>query len=237
MALAGNWQTAHFNRPGFEMFDYDVYVICSDGDLMEGVSHEAASVAGHQRLHNLCWIYDNNHISIDGDTALAYSDDVAARFMGYGWNVMRVGDANDLDLIDRAFARFREEDDRPTLIVLDSHIGWGSPKQDTAAVHGEPLGEDAAVRPSASMTGLKSPSSWFPTAYESTSPKASGRAGASSGRSGSDCSTAITASTRASPTKSGLCNVVSSPRAGTRTFPRSTQTRMGPPPARHPMRS
>jgi transketolase len=141
MAIAGRWQAAQFNRPGFELFDYDVYVICSDGDLMEGVSHEAASLAGHQRLDNLCWIYDNNHISIDGRTELTYTDDVAARFMGYGWHVTRVGDANDLDLIDRAFERFRGNDDRPTLIIVDSHIGYGSPKQDTAAVHGEPLGE------------------------------------------------------------------------------------------------
>jgi transketolase len=143
MAIGGRWQQAHFNRSGFEMFDYDVYAICGDGDLMEGVSHEAASIAGHQRLHNLCWVYDNNHISIDGDTALTYSDDVAARFMGYGWNVMRVGDANDLEMIDRAFESFRNEDDRPTLIIVDSHIGWGSPKQDTADVHGEPLGDEA----------------------------------------------------------------------------------------------
>ncbi len=142
MAMAGRWQAAHFNRPGFELFDYGVYVICSDGDLMEGVSHEAASLAGHQRLDNLCWIYDNNHISIDGRTELTYTDDVAARFMGYGWHVTRVGDANDLDLIDRALERFSRNDDRPTLIIVDSHIGYGSPKQDTAAVHGEPLGEE-----------------------------------------------------------------------------------------------
>jgi transketolase len=143
MALAGKWQAAHFNRPGFELFDYDVYVFCSDGDLMEGVSHEAASIAGHQRLDNLCWLYDNNHISIDGPTDITYSDDVAARFMGYGWNVSRVGDANDVGLIENAFQGFRETTDRPTLIILDSHIGYGSPKQDTAAVHGEPLGEEA----------------------------------------------------------------------------------------------
>jgi transketolase len=143
MALAAKWQAAHFNRPGFELFDYDVYVICGDGDVMEGVSHEAASIAGHQRLDNLCWIYDNNHITIDGRTELTYSDDVAARFMGYGWHVMRVGDANDLELLDRAFARFRRNDDRPTLIVVDSHIGYGSPhKEGTAAAHGEPLGEE-----------------------------------------------------------------------------------------------
>jgi len=143
MALAGRWQAAHFNRPGFELFDYDVYAIAGDGCLMEGVSHEAASFAGHQRLDNLCWIYDNNHITIDGHTELTYGDDVAARFMGYGWHVLRVGDANDLRLLDRALARFRANRDRPTLIVVDSHIGYGSPhKQDTAAAHGEPLGEE-----------------------------------------------------------------------------------------------
>ena len=143
IALAGKWQAAHFNRPGFELFDYDVYAIAGDGCLMEGVSHEAASLAGHQRLANLCWIYDNNHITIDGHTEITYDDDVAARFMGYGWHVMRVGDANDLRLLDRALARFRANRDRPTLIVVDSHIGYGSPhKQGTAAAHGEPLGEE-----------------------------------------------------------------------------------------------
>src|SRR5687767_14521910 len=140
MAIASKWQAAHFNREGFEMFDFDTYAIAGDGCLMEGVSHEAASFAGHQRLDNLCWIYDNNHITIDGRTELTYVDDVAARFMGYGWHVMRVGDANDLELIERAFDRFRRNHDRPTLIIVDSHIGYGSPKQDTAAVHGEPLG-------------------------------------------------------------------------------------------------
>jgi transketolase len=143
MAIASQWLAAHFNRPGFEMFDFDVYAFCGDGDFMEGVSGEAGSVAGHQRLANLCWVYDNNHITIDGQTELSYSDDVAARFMGYGWNVTRVGDANDLDLLARAYETFREEEERPTLIILDSHIGWGSPKQDTAQVHGEPLGEEA----------------------------------------------------------------------------------------------
>ena len=143
MAIASQWQGAHFNKPGFEMFDFDVYAFCGDGDFMEGVSNEAASVAGHQRLSNLCWVYDNNHITIDGHTELTYSDDVAARFMGYGWNVTRVGDANDLDLLHSAFETFREEEERPTLIILDSHIGWGSPhKQDTAEAHGEPLGKD-----------------------------------------------------------------------------------------------
>ncbi len=140
MAIGGLWERAHF---GEDLFDFDVYAICGDGDLMEGVSGEAASIAGHQQLSNLCWIYDNNHISIDGDTDITYSDDVAARFLGYGWNVTRVGDANDLGLLTRAFETFRGEGRRPTLIIVDSHIGWGSPKQDTAAVHGEPLGEEA----------------------------------------------------------------------------------------------
>jgi transketolase len=143
MALASVWQAASFNRPGFELFDFDVYAIGGDGCLMEGVSHEAASFAGHQRLANLCWFYDNNHITIDGRTELTYDDDVATRFLGYGWQVLRVGDANDLDLIRRAITTFREEGERPTLIIVDSHIGYGSPnKQDTAEAHGEPLGED-----------------------------------------------------------------------------------------------
>jgi transketolase len=143
MAIAGRWQAAHFNRPGLELFDYDVYALCGDGDMMEGVSGEAASLAGHLELSNLCWIYDNNRISIEGSTALAFSDDTATRFIGYGWNVTRVGDANDLDLLRRALRVFKETRDRPTLIIVDSHIGYGAPhKQDTGAAHGEPLGED-----------------------------------------------------------------------------------------------
>ncbi len=143
MAMAGRWAAAHFNRPGFTLFDYDVYAICGDGCLMEGVSHEAASLAGHLKLSNLCWIYDNNHITIEGHTDLAYSDDVATRFLGYGWNVARVGDANDLDLLTQAFETFKTTADRPTMIIVDSHIGYGAPhKQDTSAAHGEPLGEE-----------------------------------------------------------------------------------------------
>ena len=143
MAVASQWQAAHFNRPAAELFDFDVYAIAGDGCLMEGVSSEAASFAGHQKLHNLCWVYDNNHITIDGHTSLTYDDDVQARFEGYHWNVTRVEDANDLELIARGFENFRAETERPTLIIVDSHIGWGSPhKQDTAEVHGEPLGEE-----------------------------------------------------------------------------------------------
>ena len=125
------------------MIDYDVYALGGDGCLMEGVTAEAASLAGHLRLSNLCWIYDNNRITIEGRTDLAYSDDVATRFLGYGWNVTRVGDANDLVMLSRAFDTFRRTTDRPTLIIVDSHIGYGAPhKQDTSAAHGEPLGEE-----------------------------------------------------------------------------------------------
>ena len=143
MAIAGLWQANHFNRPDFEMFDYDVYSLCGDGCMMEGVSNEAASLAGHLKLPNLCWIYDNNHVTIEGHTELAFSDDVATRFIGYGWNVTRVGDANDLEMLERALRVFQDTNDRPTLIIVDSHIGYGSPhKQDTSAAHGEPLGEN-----------------------------------------------------------------------------------------------
>jgi transketolase len=143
IAIAGRWAAAHFNRPSYDMFNYDVYALCGDGCLMEGISSEAASLAGHLKLSNLCWIYDNNHITIEGSTALTYSDDVAARFLSYGWNVTRVGDGNDLELLDRAFTTFRVTEDRPTLIIVDTHIGYGAPhKQDTSAAHGEPLGED-----------------------------------------------------------------------------------------------
>jgi transketolase len=143
MAIAGQWQAAYFNRPGFPMFDYDVYALAGDGCLMEGVAAEAASLAGHLKLSNLCWIYDNNRITIEGNTSWAFSEDVATRFIGYGWNVTRVGDANDLEMLDRAFRVFRAETERPTLIIVDSHIAYGAPhKQDTSAAHGEPLGEE-----------------------------------------------------------------------------------------------
>jgi transketolase len=143
MAIAARWFASHFNRPGFELFDYDVYALAGDGCMMEGISGEAASLAGHLKLDNLCWIYDNNHITIEGNTALAYSDDVATRFIGYGWNVTRVGDANDLEMLERAFTTFKNTTDRPTMIIVDSHIAYGAPnKQDTSAAHGEPLGEN-----------------------------------------------------------------------------------------------
>jgi transketolase len=143
MAIARKWLASRYNKPGYEVFDYNIYAICGDGCLMEGVGSEAASLAGHLALDDLCWVYDNNHITIEGKTRITFTEDVAARFRAYGWNVLHVGDANDLSTIEAALAAFRKTKGRPTLIVLDSHIGYGSPhKIDTAAAHGEPLGED-----------------------------------------------------------------------------------------------
>src|SRR5262249_18326676 len=140
---ARKWLASRYNRPGFDIFGYDIYAVCGDGCLMEGVGSEAASLAGHLGLGELCWIYDNNHITIEGNTNITFTGDVAARFLAYRWNVLRVGDANDLERIADALAIFRQTKGRPTLIILDSHIGYGSPhKIDSAASHGEPLGEE-----------------------------------------------------------------------------------------------
>ncbi len=143
MAMASRWLGAHYNRPGHEIVSHNIVALCGDGCMMEGISGEAASLAGHLGLSNLVWVYDNNRITIEGNTALAFSDDVATRFMGYHWNVQRVGDANDLEQLEQAFATAMGEDERPSLIIVDSHIAYGAPhKQDTSAAHGEPLGED-----------------------------------------------------------------------------------------------
>jgi transketolase len=143
MAIAGKWLAAHFNRPDFEMFDYNVYALCSDGDLMEGVGSEAASLAGHLKLSNLCWIYDNNHVTLDGPASDSFSEDVGLRFKAYGWSVTEVKDANDLGALTEAYNLFLSTHDRPMLIIVDSHIGYGSPhKVDTNAAHGEPLGDE-----------------------------------------------------------------------------------------------
>ena len=143
MAIAQKWLADRYNRPGFPIFDYNIYAVCGDGCLMEGIGSEAASLAGHLGLDNLCWIYDNNHITIEGSTSIAFTEDVATRFLAYRWNVLRVGDANDLDRIEHALSVFRTTKGRPTFIILDSHIGYGSPhRQDTSAAHGEPLGEE-----------------------------------------------------------------------------------------------
>jgi transketolase len=143
MAIAGKWLAAQFNRPGFEMFDYNVYTMCSDGDLMEGLGSEAASLAGHLKLSNLCWMYDNNHVTLDGPASDSFSENVGMRFKAYGWNVTEVKDANDLAALAEAYNFFLKTDSGPTLIMVDSHIGYGSPhKVDSNAAHGEPLGEE-----------------------------------------------------------------------------------------------
>ncbi len=143
MAMASKWLGARFNRPEYEVFDFNVWTICGDGDMMEGVASEAASLAAHLHLSNLCWIYDHNHVTLDGPANWSFTEDVATRFMGYGWNVLRVVDANDLEMLGRAFDTFLKTNDRPTLIIVDSHIGYGSPhKQDSFEAHGEPLGVD-----------------------------------------------------------------------------------------------
>ena len=142
MAIAGRWLTTNYNKPGFTMFDFNVYAVCGDGDFMEGVCCEAASLAGHLKLGNLCWIYDNNRVTLDGPASWSFSEDVLTRFKGYGWNVTEVKDANNLDELAAAYELFKKTNDRPTLIVVDSHIGYGSPhKQDSYEAHGEPLGE------------------------------------------------------------------------------------------------
>jgi transketolase len=143
MAIGQKWLANRYNQPGFDIFDYDIYAVCGDGCMMEGIGSEAASLAGHLGLDNLCWVYDNNHITIEGNTIITFTEDIAARFLGYGWNVLRVGDANDIDRIQHALEVFRQTKGRPTFIILDSHIGYGSPhKQDTSAAHGEPLGDE-----------------------------------------------------------------------------------------------
>ncbi|MBI2823826.1 MAG: transketolase [Planctomycetia bacterium] len=143
MAIAQRWLHGHFDKPGYDLFDYNIYALCSDGDMMEGISGEAASLAGHLKLANLCWIYDDNHITIEGETRLAFSEDVGTRFEGYGWRVIHVADANDLDALSAAYKTFLATDDAPTMIIVRSHIAYGAPhKQDTHSAHGAPLGED-----------------------------------------------------------------------------------------------
>jgi transketolase N-terminal domain/subunit len=217
MAIASQWMGRYFNRPGFTLFDFNAYAICGDGCLMEGISHEAASLAGHLRLSNLCWIYDNNHITIEGNTALAYSDDVASRFMGYGWSVQRVGDANDVELLGRAFEHFAHTDDRPTLIIVDSHIGWGAPsKQDTSAAHGEPLGEDE-IRGAKRRYGWPEDAKFLvPAGVREHFAAASAPAAPNSARLGSSSSPRTGRSFPSSPITSSECSDGSCLRDGTR---------------------
>lgn len=154
MAISGKWMASHFNKPGFEMFNYNVYALCGDGCLMEGVSAEAASIAGHLKLSNLCWIYDSNRITIEGETDLAFTEDVGKRFQGYGWNVQHVRDANDLAALSAAIGSFQKTTDRPTMIIVESRIGFGAPtKEGHHSAHGEPLGD-------AEIAGAKKKYGW-----------------------------------------------------------------------------
>jgi transketolase len=160
MALAGNWLARRYNRDGFEVFDFDVYALAGDGCMMEGISSEAASLAGHLALSNLCWIYDSNRVTIEGHTDIAFTEDVAARFIGYGWNVTTVADANDVDAVARAFHAFKAERERPTLVLVHSHIGYGSPVEDSPKAHGEPLGVEG-VRATKRFLGMPGDADFF----------------------------------------------------------------------------
>ncbi len=216
MAIAEKWLAARYNRPEFDLFGYRIYAVCGDGCMMEGISSEAASLAGHLKLDNLCWIYDNNHITIEGKTDLAFTEDVAGRFLAYGWNVLRVGDANDLDRIENALKTAAATPGRPSIVIVDSHIGYGSPhRQDTSAAHGKKKSSSQRGH----TAGRRTPSFLCPAEFTSTSkPALDGEAAkrASSGRSDS-ASTAT--NFRSSPPnsirfKSGGCRPV-----GRRTFP------------------
>ena len=235
MAIAGRWLAQHFNRPGFALFDYDVYALCGDGCMMEGISSEAASLAGHLKLSNLCWIYDNNHITIEGNTALAFSDDVAARFLGLR---LERHARRRRQRPRHARARLRapssDTDDRPTLIIVDSHIGYGAPhKQDTSAAHGEPLGEEEIRADQAALR----------LAGGREVPRARRRAralrGAASASAAHELREAWMAqldgvprrSSRSWPTSSSACSTASCPTAGTRTCRPSRPTRRASPAA------
>ena len=229
MGIAEKWLANRYNRPGFEIFDYNIYAVCGDGCLMEGIASEAASLAGHLGLDNLCWIYDNNHITIEGKTRITFTEDVAARFLAYGWNVLRVGDANDIERIEHALDIFRKTKDRPTFIVLDSHIGYGSPhKQDTAAAHGEPLGEEE-VRLTKHVLRLARGCevSRAPTASTSTSAPGSAHAALRPGTSGRNSSPRIEPSIPNSQPRSSRCSGANFPPAGTAIFRSSRPIRKG----------
>src|SRR5258708_734629 len=167
MAIAGRWLAARYNREGFPLFDFDVYALAGDGCMMEGISSEAASLAGHLQLSKLCWIYDSNRVTIEGHTRITFTEDVAARFLAQGWNVTTVADANDLDAVSRALHTFKSENERPTLIVVHSHIGYGSPVENTPKAHGEPLGRDG-VRAAKRFFGLPEDTDFFvpPQVYD-----------------------------------------------------------------------
>ena len=202
MAVASQWLGARYNRDGQTLFDFDVYAQAGDGCMMEGIASEAASFAAHQRLANLCWIYDSNRVTIEGHTDITFTEDVAARFIAYGWNVAGVADANNLEQVARALHSFKAEHERPTLIVVHSHIGYGTPVEDTAKAHGEPLGPRGSRRRSASSAGPRTRSSSYRTGCTSTSPTASAPGESRRARSGRRRSSSTGRRTRSSRTRS-----------------------------------
>jgi transketolase len=217
MAIAQKWLASRYNKPGYEIFDYNIYAVCGDGCMMEGVASEAASLAGHLGLDNLCWVWDNNHITIEGDTRLAFTEDVAVRFLAYDWNVLRVGDANDCDRIEHALTVFRKTKGRPTFMVLDSHIGYGAPhKQDTPEAHGEPLGEEE-IRLAKRNYGWPEDAKFFMPlgVYMIISKPGSARAAGKRGNSGRGYSMLTADNSPNLPWRSNRCNGGNSPLAGT----------------------
>ena len=237
MAIGEKWLANRYNRPDFTIFDYKIYAVCGDGCMMEGVASEAASLAGHLGLDNLCWIYDNNQITIEGNTNITFTEDIAARFMAYGWNVLRVGDANDIDRIDRAFEVFHKTKGRPTFIILDSHIGYGSPnKQDTPEAHGEPLGEDEIRLVKQLTDGRPMRSFWSPMVFTITSRPGSESAAPKRTSNGASCLPRIAQSFQISLPKSTRCNGANCPPDGTRICPSSLPIKKAWPVARPPVR-
>jgi transketolase len=237
MALAARWLAQRFNRPDFRIFDYVVYAMCGDGDMMEGVSGEAASFAGHQMLGNLCWIYDSNRITIEGHTDLAFSEDVAARFLAYGWNVEHVGDANDTERFAAAVERCRHTGDAPMLIIVDSHIGFGAPhKHDTSPATASRWAKKRCASPSAATDGPRMRNFSFRTAFVTISSKAWLGVVAVFTNSGSNSSTPTGRNFPISPMRFCACRCASFPRIGTRTCRRSARTLRGSQPAIPPER-
>jgi len=224
MAIAERCLAATYNRPGYDLFSYSIYALCGDGDLMEGISSEAASLAGHLKLANLCRIYDDNHVTIEGPTSITFTEDVAARFLGYGWNVTRVSDANDLEMLTSGYQTFLNTQDRPTLIIVQSHIGYGAPhKHDTRAAHGEPLGSEE-VRLTKEFYG------WDPdaqsmclTAFRRISKSSLAAVVQQFAQPGRICLRPIASSTQTSPIKLITCSAVSCPKAGTALYRPSLQ--------------
>jgi len=238
MAIAQKWLANRYNKTGFEIFNYNIYAVCGDGCMMEGIASEAASLAGHLGLDSLCWVWDNNHITIEGNTNITFTEDVAARFLAYGWNVLRVGDANDIERIEHAIALFQKTKGRPTFIVLDSHIGYGSPhKQDTPEAHGEPLGDEEVKLTKRDYGWPEDAQFLVPDGVYDHFATGIVSAAQQRARNGQNSSGRIVTSIRIWRRRLSKCNAVNSRPAGTVTYHRSLPTRKGSLDARLPARS